>query len=123
MEHQNRRSLPIVRPATPPTLSGQGDGVWQEAARCRTVDPDLFFHPEGERAAARTARLRRARQVCMQCPVIRECAAFAVAGREGFGIWGGLSEDERIVAIVSVGERPRGRSIHAARFDEAMGRS
>jgi WhiB family redox-sensing transcriptional regulator len=89
---------------------------WREAARCRTADPDLFFHPEGERAKARYVRLRRARQVCTQCPVMRECAAFAVASREGFGIWGGMSEDERVTVIVAAGERPRGRSIHAARL-------
>jgi WhiB family redox-sensing transcriptional regulator len=92
---------------------------WREAPRCRTADPDLFFHPEGERAQARRARLRRAKQVCNQCPVIEQCAAFALDGREGFGIWGGMSEEERITLYVAHGTRPHGRSIHVARWDTA----
>jgi WhiB family redox-sensing transcriptional regulator len=92
-------------------------GDWREAARCRTVDADLFFHPDGERADARSNRLRRAKQVCRQCPVIGQCAAFALASREGFGIWGGMSEEERIRVYVAQGERPRGRAIHVARWN------
>jgi hypothetical protein len=96
--------------------SRQRTDDWREVALCRTADPDWFFHPDGERAAARKRRLTRARQVCVRCPVARECAAFAVASREGFGIWGGMSEDERVCIIVSSGARPRGRAIHTSRL-------
>lgn len=31
----------------------------------------------------------------MRCPVRTECAAHALAVREPYGVWGGLTEDER----------------------------
>ncbi|MCT6778583.1 WhiB family transcriptional regulator [Streptomyces rubiginosohelvolus] len=68
---------------------------WQLLAACRGVDSSLFFHPEGERGAARSARETSAKEVCMRCPVRAECAAHALAVREPYGVWGGLTEDER----------------------------
>ncbi|MDX6356547.1 MAG: WhiB family transcriptional regulator, redox-sensing transcriptional regulator [Streptomyces sp.] len=68
---------------------------WQLVAACRGVDSSLFFHPEGERGAARSAREASAKEVCMRCPVRAECATHALAVREPYGVWGGLTEDER----------------------------
>ena len=68
---------------------------WQLLAACRGVDSSLFFHPEGERGAARSARESSAKEVCMRCPVRAQCAAHALAVREPYGVWGGLTEDER----------------------------
>jgi WhiB family redox-sensing transcriptional regulator len=68
---------------------------WQLEGACRGEDPNLFFHPEGERGAAREAREVAAKAICAQCPVMRECAEHALAVREPYGVWGGLSEDER----------------------------
>lgn len=31
----------------------------------------------------------------MRCPVRAQCAAHALAVREPYGVWGGLTEDER----------------------------
>jgi WhiB family transcriptional regulator, redox-sensing transcriptional regulator len=64
-------------------------------AICRRVDPALFFHPEGERGRARRNREEKAKQVCAQCPVMAECRAHALTYQEPFGIWGGLTEEER----------------------------
>ncbi|MFG1808849.1 WhiB family transcriptional regulator [Streptomyces sp. NPDC049040] len=77
---------------------------WQLVAACRGVDSSLFFHPEGERGAARSAREAAAKEVCMRCPVRAECATHALAVREPYGVWGGLTEDER--------EEMLGRSRH-----------
>jgi len=77
---------------------------WQLVAACRGVDSSLFFHPEGERGAARSAREAAAKEVCMRCPVRAECATHALAVREPYGVWGGLTEDER--------EAMMGRSRH-----------
>ena len=62
---------------------------------CRTVDPSLFFHPEGERGPARRERDAAAKQVCGSCPVLRECRKHALTVREPYGVWGGLTEDDR----------------------------
>jgi WhiB family transcriptional regulator, redox-sensing transcriptional regulator len=68
---------------------------WQFEGACRDADEALFFHPEGERGAARRLRDARARQICSACPVLRECREQSLQVREPYGVWGGLSEDER----------------------------
>ena len=70
---------------------------WQMDGACRGEDPSIFFHPEGERGPAREAREAAAKSICARCPVIAECAAHALAVREPYGVWGGLSEDDREV--------------------------
>lgn len=68
---------------------------WQFFGACRDADPNLFFHPENERGYARQRRANAAKAFCRNCPVREECRAHALAMREPFGVWGGLSEDER----------------------------
>lgn len=68
---------------------------WQERAACARFDPRLFFHPTGERGEGSRARERAAKRVCASCPVLEACRAYALAVREPYGVWGGLSEDER----------------------------
>ena len=68
---------------------------WQLRGSCRDVDPGLFFHLDGDRGASRRLREAAAKAVCAECPVLSECRAHALAVREPYGIWGGLSEDDR----------------------------
>jgi len=68
---------------------------WQLQGACRTVGSELFFHPEGERGPSRRSRELAAKNVCARCPVIAQCRAHALAVREPYGVWGGMSEDER----------------------------
>jgi WhiB family redox-sensing transcriptional regulator len=68
---------------------------WQMRALCTGLGTEAFFHPDGERGPGRAARERAAKAVCARCPVIEECAAHALAVREPYGVWGGLSEDDR----------------------------
>jgi WhiB family redox-sensing transcriptional regulator len=69
---------------------------WRLKARCRSEDPNLFFHPDGERGSARKHRQQLANRVCADCPVIRHCRDHSIWYQEAFGTWGGLSEDERV---------------------------
>jgi WhiB family redox-sensing transcriptional regulator len=68
---------------------------WQLHAACRGMDVAVFYHPTGERDRARRKRIDDAKAICRACPVLGECRAQALALREPFGIWGGLSELER----------------------------
>jgi WhiB family transcriptional regulator, redox-sensing transcriptional regulator len=72
---------------------------WQLRGACRGADPDIFFHPEGERGSARRNRERAAKVVCAGCPVVAECAAHALSVREPYGVWGGMSEEDRETLI------------------------
>ena len=73
------------------------DGFWSWQARGagRAAGVGLFFSPEGEREPARQAREQVAKAICARCPVVDVCAAYAVAVRERYGVWGGLSEADR----------------------------
>lgn len=61
---------------------------WRTLAECHGVDPALFYPGRGEST-------KEAKAVCARCPVREQCLDFALANREVFGIWGGLSERER----------------------------
>ena len=68
---------------------------WQGRAACRGMDSSIFFHPAKERNFEKERRAATAKAVCQQCPAINDCLAHALKVREPYGIWGGLSEDER----------------------------
>lgn len=76
---------------------------WQAQGLCRGNHAHLFFPPSTfERKDERERREMRAKAICNVCPVIGECSAYAVAIREPFGIWGGMTESDR-KHLVSVG--------------------
>ncbi len=77
---------------------------WQLRAACRNLESGLFFHPERERGPSRAQRESRAKAVCRTCPVLAQCRAHALAAREQFGVWGGLSAAERVE--IAGGARP-----------------
>ena len=68
---------------------------WQLRGLCRGKDSSLFFHPEGERGAARAARELSAKEICLNCPVQKQCSEHALRVREPYGVWGGMTEEER----------------------------
>lgn len=70
---------------------------WQADAACQSADPDAFFPDGPEDAPAVAAQIERVRQICLSCPVRRECLEYAVAARAP-GVWGGSTEDERAAA-------------------------
>lgn len=75
---------------------------WQYRGLCRTMNPEVFFHPEAERGPSRRRRDERAVAVCRACPVIAECREHALRVREPYGVWGGLTEEDR-AAILDAG--------------------
>lgn len=85
---------------------------WQFHGACRDKGTDAFFHPQGERGSARRNRAAAAKAVCATCPVIKQCREHALKVQEPYGVWGGLSEDERS-EIISHRKRHK-RSDHSA---------
>jgi WhiB family transcriptional regulator, redox-sensing transcriptional regulator len=89
--------------AAPPTAP---DWRWQASGACRRADPELFFHPDAERGAARTRRDAAALRVCAACPVLRRCREHALAQPEVDGVWGGLTEEQRLGVGRTAGDGP-----------------
>lgn len=83
--------------------------TWQIEGTCRGMDSAVFFHPDGERGGARLRRQRAAKAVCDACPVLVMCRTHALNAREPYGVWGGLSEEER-QSVISKGDL----AVHAA---------
>jgi WhiB family redox-sensing transcriptional regulator len=80
------RRLPALR---------EGDWDWAERAACRGSDTGNFYHPENERGPSRVRREMQAKAVCAACPVLQSCLRWALSAREPYGVWGGLSTEER----------------------------
>ena len=89
---------------------------WQLDGACRGEEPALFFHPEGERGPARATRESAAKAICSGCPVVTICAQHALSVREPYGVWGGLSEEdrERIYRQRKVGARTTLQAVASA---------
>jgi WhiB family transcriptional regulator, redox-sensing transcriptional regulator len=77
------------------TLVKPSNVMWREFGACRERGVDFYPPMHTERKHERLARERRAKQVCAGCPVRRECLEYAVAVDERYGVWGGLTHDER----------------------------
>ena len=77
-----------------PTLP-EGDWDWQMTDACRGVDTSAFYHPENERGPSRRRREMNAKAICAHCTVVESCLRWALSAREPYGVWGGLSPEER----------------------------
>ena len=61
---------------------------WTAEARCRTLDPEIFFPTDG-------LGVQRAAAICAECPVREPCLEYAMRNRIPHGVFGGLSERAR----------------------------
>ena len=76
-----------------PAAGRMAGAAWLSAAACRSTDPDLFFPVSSAEAAER--EIAEAQAVCARCPVQAPCREFALRTRQQYGIWGGMTEQER----------------------------
>lgn len=72
------------------TLELANDAPWTDMALCQQVDPEMFFPNKGDKETSYDAQ-----RVCKECPVMAECLEAAIARNEQFGIWGGMTFNQR----------------------------
>lgn len=72
---------------------------WQFDGACMGMDSAVFFSPDAERGAAKALREAGAKAVCATCPVIEQCREHALNAREPYGVWGGMTVEERAQAL------------------------
>jgi WhiB family redox-sensing transcriptional regulator len=68
---------------------------WQYQAACKGMATDIFFYSDRERGPKRARREKIAKAICATCPVINQCREQALRLAEPYGIWGGLTQEER----------------------------
>lgn len=83
------------------TWLGNIGGDWTRDALCPQTDPDAFYPDKGNSSA-------EAKQVCVMCPVRRECLEFALDHDERYGVWGGLSRPQRRRLKNQIGDHAEG---------------
>ena len=80
---------------------------WQEQGNCSKIDdPEIFFLEHAERGKEKRKREQQALKICRSCPVIEKCLEHALTVPEFFGVWGGMTADQRNAIL-----RKRGRRI------------
>jgi WhiB family redox-sensing transcriptional regulator len=82
--------------------------TWQDEAACKTLPLEMFFPPAEQEAEA-------AKSICSGCTVKEPCLEAALAAGERFGIWGGLTSDER--QTIAARRRARAATAKAAGVD------
>lgn len=85
--------IPLRDPASPADLAALlgdpgDDADWMDSALCAQTDPDEFFPDKG-------GSPRDAKRICAACEVRADCLEYALAHNILFGVWGGLTPDER----------------------------
>jgi WhiB family transcriptional regulator, redox-sensing transcriptional regulator len=76
---------------------------WQELAACQAAEPELFFPISTTGPAER--EVAQARALCHRCAVRTQCLEYALETKQAYGIWGGLTAEERRPLLLS---SPRG---------------
>ncbi|MER7167247.1 WhiB family transcriptional regulator [Micromonospora sp. NPDC000207] len=66
---------------------------WRDRGVCRDDDPELHF-PIGTSGPA-LLQTEQAKANCRRCPVIDQCLQWALGSNTEYGVWGGMTEDER----------------------------
>jgi WhiB family redox-sensing transcriptional regulator len=70
-------------------------------AACRDHNPDLFFPAEDAPAELVRVQEATAKAVCRSCPVAGACLSTALSQRLEFGVWGGLTAEDRKAVLAS----------------------
>lgn len=93
-----RRTLSVTSMPAPATVRRSADSrEWRRDAKCQGDAATDFYPPfGGERKRDRVAREQRAKAICATCSVSSQCLQQAVATGERYGVWGGLTFEERL---------------------------
>lgn len=81
-----KRAVGIDLKSLPPNPSPPD--MWQDQAACYGIDPDVFFPISEEEAGPALA-------YCAVCTIREMCLAWALKNGERYGVWGGLTEQQR----------------------------
>lgn len=84
MARSHRHAQLIALQAERPPFTDRPD----LACKRPEFDPDLW-HRRSEGATT------KAQNICRTCPALHECASWAIETRQGHGVWGATTADDR----------------------------
>lgn len=82
--------VPIIRPVAVDIEPKETDD-WRDSAACKGINPELMCPDNRDSDAVAIAK-----SICASCVVCVECLDHAMSTRERFGVYGGLTERERM---------------------------
>lgn len=97
-----------------------GDQSWTQSAECAKPGKPYMFPHERDAVAVELAK-----DTCAACPVRQQCLNEALGRNESFGIWGGMTTDERRALrrkSARKAAKPRGQSAAEATASDAAAR-
>lgn len=80
----------MTRTASARSLDTPAKTNWRDTAACQGKNNDRWF-PQ----PSNLTDVDNAKALCFDCPVLFQCAQYALTTRQDTGIWGGLSERQR----------------------------
>jgi WhiB family redox-sensing transcriptional regulator len=92
--------MTVVSKALKPTLD---NWEWQFDGACVDADPESFFLEPNMRGKEKRTREVNAKTICNTCPVKQQCLDHALKVPEVYGVWGGMTEEERHVLAKRLG--------------------
>lgn len=84
---------------------------WESKARCHGEETNTFYKTDeadktDDKFDDDDSREKAAIAICRSCDVCSDCGAYALATREEWGIWGGLTEKKRRKLLKQTGKTP-----------------
>jgi len=70
---------------------GLAEPGWRSRSACRGLPSDMFVSAE----LMTTEEEATAKAVCAGCAVVDDCLIYSIVNAVRFGVWGGLTGDER----------------------------
>lgn len=68
---------------------------WQYQGACNGVETNEFFLEDSMRGKNKRTREVNAIAICNTCPVKQACLDHALSVPEVYGVWGGMTEEQR----------------------------
>lgn len=65
------------------------EAIIEHGAPCDGYSEEFYADSEDRMS------LKMAKFICAQCPIKQECLDYAMAAQEEYGVWGGLTAEER----------------------------
>ena len=88
-----------ARPPAAKNLPLLDNYEWQQHGACVGLDTNIFFPESSLRGKAKAEAAAKAKAYCKTCNVREQCLQFSLDMEEPYGIYGGLTEEERLVVL------------------------